>query len=91
MKANEAPEKIYLIRNIPTPTALNTTKDCHDKYLHEWYKGREKDTDVEYTRTDAFIKKACDWFRWIDCDDRMPPFETTEEFIEEFKKYMKGE
>lgn len=56
----EAPEKIYLIRNMPTPTALNTTNDCREKYLQEWYKGREKDADVEYVRTDAFIEKACD-------------------------------
>lgn len=46
------------------------------------------DNDVEYVRADAFIKKACDWFRRIDFDDSMPPFETTEEFIEGFKKAM---
>ena len=48
----DAPEKIYLIRNISTPTSLNTTNDCHEEYLQEWYKEREKDADIEYTRTD---------------------------------------
>ena len=47
--------------------------------------------DVEYTRTDAFIEKACALFRRIDYDDTIPPYETTEEFIKYFKKYMKGE
>ena len=46
---------------------------------------------VEYVRTDAFVEKACEWFRRIDYDDSIPPFETTEEFIEGFKKAMKGE
>jgi hypothetical protein len=40
MESN-APEKIYLIRNISNSTSLNTTDDCHEKYLQEWYKGRE--------------------------------------------------
>lgn len=56
----KAPEKIFLIRNIPTPTSLNTTNDCHEKYLPEWYEGREKDADIEYTRTDVAIK-AMQW------------------------------
>ena len=57
----EAPEKIYLIRNFTTPTSLNTTNDYRGKYLQEWYKSREKDVDVEYIRTDAFIEKACEF------------------------------
>ena len=42
---------------------------------------------VEYVRTDAFIEKACEWFRTL--DDKEPPYKTTEEFIEGFKKAMK--
>lgn len=60
MKA-DAPEKIYLIRNFPTSTSLNTTNDYRGKYLQEWYKSREKDADIEYTRTDVFIDKVCKW------------------------------
>ena len=44
---------------------------------------------VEYNRTDAFIAKACAWFRTL--DNKEPPYKTTEEFIEGFKYAMKGE
>jgi len=44
---------------------------------------------IEYVRTDAFIKKACAWFRTL--DDKEPPYTNTEEFIEGFKKAMKDE
>ena len=80
MKANEAPEKIYLFRN-------PITEEPDDR----WLSNRSCDDDIEYTRTDAFIEKACKWFREIDYDDSKPPFETTEEFIKGFKNYMKGE
>lgn len=46
MKAN-APEKIYIFEN----PILDFTK----------LSVRQSDTDIEYTRTDAFIEKACDW------------------------------
>ena len=96
MKANEAPEKIYLIRNISTSTSLNTANDCHEKYLQEWYKGREKDADVEYIRTDAFIEKALIWLNasFITHDEYgviSYSFDTEEEMFEDFKSYMKGE
>ena len=42
MKANEAPEKIYL----------------------NWVNYPLEEMQVEYTRTDAFIKKACDWIKY---------------------------
>ena len=103
MKTN-APEKIYLIRNISTPTSLNTTNDCHEKYLQEWYKEREKDADIEYTRTDAFIEKAS---KWIDAtfhetsidgfggeivDVVMSEISVyKDDLIKDFINYMKGE
>ena len=49
MKTN-APEKIYLQEN--------TTTDCYDELWPEWFEAKAKDTDIEYTRTDAFIEKA---------------------------------
>lgn len=86
MKA-KAPEKIYIPR---------LTSD--GKLIHEWndvpfekfrfFFDEEIAENIEYIRTDAFIEKACDWFRRIDYDD-MPPFETTEEFIEGFIKAMR--
>lgn len=76
MKAKEAPEKLYVHRTIYLG-------------LLEASEMNITGSDIEYTRTDAFIEKACKWFRDIDYDDSMPPFETTEEFIEGFKKAMK--
>lgn len=74
----KVPEKIYLEAIYPDngvlPNGLNYTPSP---------------TDIEYVQTDAFINKACKWFRDIDYDDSIPPFETTEEFIEGFKKAMK--
>ena len=61
---------------IPTILAANTVK-----YKEEGF--------IEYTRTDAFIEKACEWFRTL--DDKEPPYKTTEEFIEDFRNYMEGE
>ena len=71
MEANEAPKKIYL-----------------SKDLFRWSFSKASDkSDIEYTRTDAFIEKACAWFRTL--DDKEPPYTNTEEFIEGFKKAMK--
>ena len=92
----EAPEKIYLIRNISTPTSLNTTNDCHEKYLQEWYKGREKDTDIEYIRTDVIIERAVQFIKErLNFDDNAWYIEgevtVKDQVIEDFKDYMKGE
>jgi len=50
MKANEAPEKIYLFEN-----PINGTPD------DRWLSSRSSEDDIEYTRTDAFIDKALEW------------------------------
>lgn len=47
MKANEAPEKIYIFEN-----PISGTPD------DRWLSKRSDDEDIEYTRTDAFIEKA---------------------------------
>lgn len=91
----EAPEKIYLIRNFTTSTSLNTTNDHRGKYLHEWYKSREKDADVEYTRTDAFIDKACVKLKKLMYDNlmfqgRLHREEVINNFVENFRKSMDG-
>lgn len=99
MEINEAPDKIYLIRNISTSTSLNTTNDCHEKYLQEWYNGREKDADVEYIRTDVFIDKLKCWLNekgreyYGEFDEGcfLIEFMTSEEAIEDFKNYIKEE
>jgi len=89
MKPNEAPDKIYLIRNTTSPTSLNTTDDGRDKYLSEWYKGREKDSDIEYIRTDVFIEKACDWLEPL--IKGLAEYYCGEDLLNDFKNYMKGE
>ena len=86
MKANEAPEKIHIQPN------------AHDR----WFEGNipnglPNGLFVEYTRTDAFIEKACDWLRenkhhWaIESDDPCLSGFLTDDFINDFKNYMKGE
>ena len=51
-----------------------------------------KEYHIEYTRTDAFIDKACEWLKeygggyWM-ADYDLP----TDELVKDFKNYMKGE
>ena len=79
MKANEAPERLYLSKNIYS-TFLYQAPDPDDE------------TAVEYTRTDAFIEKASEWFKiryeWIDIDGTRNYDKSA---FEDFKNYMKGE
>ena len=89
----EAPEKIYLIRNFPNSTALNTTNDHHGKFRNEWYKSREKDADVEYTRTDAFIEKVCKWLKenienYYYLDEAYDQVISIKRILEDFPKAM---
>ena len=74
MKA-KAPEKIYLQQN--------TTTDCYEELWPEWFEARAKESDIEYTRTDAFIEKAA---TWIEAHTSL----SEKLVIEDFKKYMKG-
>lgn len=50
MKANEAPEKLYLSKNI------------YSTYMYQ-VPDPDDDTAVEYIRTDAFIEKAENYLR----------------------------
>ena len=50
MKANGAPEKIYLFESPVSGTLVL-----------EWMPKRLTKNDTEYTRTDAFIKRTCEW------------------------------
>lgn len=54
MKANEVPDKIY----------RTTTYLDNDKGKTLWKEASVKGAEnVEYTRTDAFIEKACEWLK----------------------------
>ena len=75
MKANEAPEKIYI--DVSLDSAWGMTE-------------RSYDNEVEYTRTDAFIEKACEWIKEKWDDNYTMPI-IIHNVIEDFKNYMKGE
>ena len=76
MKANEAPEKVYLLFNRP--------------YLIDYTKlnKRRCEEEVEYSRTDAFIEKACEYLIEYEFNDS-PTIADRRKRVEEFKKYMK--
>ena len=88
MTREEAPEKIYIsnfdIEALPKSEQLS----------ERWHEVSTQETDIEYTRTDAFIEKAEMYLkgrllRYIDLCVRGVGI-STEEFIEKFKNYMKG-
>ena len=83
MKANEAPEKIYLY---PSDRA-------GEEYEDEWGTFPWGKDYVEYTRTDAFIEKVLDFFENdLCCYIKAQDFTIEHERLEnDFKKYMKGE
>ena len=77
MKANEAPEKIYVSQH---------------SGLHSYKKTNED--DIEYTRTDAFIEKACEWLKsnlndYAGEDDKRNIVPFDDAIYENFKNYMK--
>lgn len=73
MKANKAPERLYL------------SKTIYSTYLYQ-VPDPDDDTAIEYIRTDAFIKKACDAFCKV-C--KMPNCRRNEcKAISNFKEYL---
>ena len=93
MKANEAPIKIYL--QVCGDCPQTDCEGCKFEDLEDnvtWCKDKIFDKDIEYTRTDAFIEKACEWLKenggsyWMD-DYDLP----TDDLVNDFKNYMKGE
>ena len=80
MKANELPKKIYLLPRQGGDYAPYWRTDDQDSF------------GIEYTRTDAFIEKASEWFKkryeWIDIDGIRNYDKSA---FEDFKNYLKGE
>lgn len=79
----KAPEKIY----------VKTTHPISDKYTE--IIAFEHEDGVEYTRTDAFIEKACE-FMCNNIDKQLTIYHNNtwrkrDEFIEAFRQFMKGE
>lgn len=93
MKMKEAPEKIYLFENPITETPDD-----------RWLSKRSDENDIEYTHTDSFVEKACEWLRsnvnnYIINDKYILPngnlsrdwFKIKSDMFDDFKKYLKGE
>ncbi len=84
MKAN-APDKIYILKH----------SDYSDRRILNAFTEKETNNDIEYTRTDAFIKKACDAYCKV-CGHfaHSVPIHICRHdcrYFSDFKKYMKGE
>ena len=81
MKANEAPERIYVVDA--------TFPDYVDFDGSPINTKKIDDHDIEYTRTDAFIEKAWDWIE----DNLLSSNQQDKSrlYFEQFIKYMKGE
>ena len=77
VKANEAPEKIYL-----NPLLMEDGESIVRRCTFE----RQRDSQIEYTRTDASIEKACDAYCKV-C--KIPNCRRNEcKFISEFKSHL---
>lgn len=74
----EAPEKLYFTQN-----------ENGTHYYTEWIPFERE--YIEYTRTDAFIEKACDWLKnhsdYITIKGIVTYFDMGK-CVEDFKKYM---
>ena len=87
MKANEAPEKIYL-----NPLLIEDGESIVRRCTFE----RQRDSQVEYTRTDAFIARVINFLNYKlddivaiqNPDSIIPQHIVKPELIEDFKKYI---
>jgi hypothetical protein len=91
MKTKEAPNKLYI------------TYKGYGVFDEDSTVERTKDSQTEYTRTDAFIKKACKFLNkelpitdlspsnMLDITFKVFDKENKKVFIEHFKNYIKGE
>lgn len=84
MKANEAPEKIYV--HVRANKELGTT----------WHGTQIGVHDIEYTHTDAFIEKAEKWLNehildYVYAKEWGQGVGVEVELFDNFKEYMKGE
>ena len=85
----KAPEKIYL--QVCGDCQINDCEDCKFEDLDDsvtWCKDRIYDKDIEYTRTDAFIEKACNFIRNCTVYDGLG-YKARCVDVEKFRKYMK--
>ena len=81
MEANGAPYKIYLY----------SSDRAGEEYEEEWGDKPWGEDCVEYTRTDAFIEKACSWLEENLLDYWSQKNASPYSFIEDFKNDLKKE
>ena len=78
MKTSKAPEKIYI-------------DDFGSELSSDWHTEHSYEKDIEYIRKDTFVEKVIDFIQKhiveINYDYEMEK----EDWIEDFKNYMKGE
>lgn len=67
----EAPEKLYFFNNEPILKERSV---------------KRQDANIEYTRTDAFIEKACAWIKYNNNNGGC----LFDGWDDDFKNYMKG-
>ena len=77
MKTNEAPEKLYI------------SYEGYGVFGEDGSTERTKISQIEYTRTDAFIEKACEWLGPVFKD--LSGYYSGAELLDDFKNYMKRE
>lgn len=79
----EAPEKIYIHPDIGGR-----------EFLRPWLHSPANNESVEYTRTDAFIEKACEYLKLncenVETEDNGIMGWIPDYFIEGFVKFMRG-
>lgn len=82
MKTNETPEKIYMTPSFGEPD--NVLLASFSKSHLNFHR------DIEYTRTDAFIDKACEWINLHigELSDIYTRSAIRNEFLEDFRKAM---
>ena len=86
MKAN-APEKIYV--QLPSRKWIGRT--WNETPIKEGDNPNWKNaTNIEYTRTDAFIEKALKWY-CLDCECNDNCKDTKCYFYRQYERYLKGE
>lgn len=78
METNNFPDRIYLPRDVEYPQSPDI-----------WWEREPDESNIEYIRTDALIKKACEFFAPY-IPDNNGGYERAA-VIEDFKNYIKGE
>lgn len=81
MKANEAPDKIYL-----NPLLMEDGESIVRRCTFE----RQRDSQIEYIRKDAFIEMALKWYCLdCECNDNCKDIKCF--FYRQYERYLKGE